>query len=204
MALVNLQKYTLLRYGYRAALTKHLCSQFDRAAHSDVTVSFGDRQFKCHRTILAAASDVFDKMLDPTSGWKESTQAVVTLNCAEPDALEAMLRYIYSFEYTDINAKLEQSTPQYHLGVYLVAHQYGISKLQSKALAALDKELQAMTIVPQNEYTPDEILLEHQYNVGEVCTVQFSQHSSWRTCRIRHYLSVSGLILMRYVFRHSN
>ncbi|KAK3057142.1 hypothetical protein LTR09_002181 [Extremus antarcticus] len=115
---------------------------FNQAKHSDITIKSGTRKFKCHKIILAKASEYFAKLIDPDSGWIEQRQSVIELKEDDTEAVEAMLRYIYSFEYEAIvSGEKARATPQFHLNVYTTAHKYRLSTLMNKATASLDKAL---------------------------------------------------------------
>lgn len=49
---------------------------FNKNAYSDITISFGDRQFKAHKFILCSQSDYFKKLCGPNTGFAEGNQKV--------------------------------------------------------------------------------------------------------------------------------
>lgn len=68
---------------------------------SDVTIKFGSNEVKCHKAILAIASDYF-KPLFGSLHFVESQQAVVELKEDDPDAVMAMLRHTYGHTLEEI------------------------------------------------------------------------------------------------------
>jgi hypothetical protein len=60
---------------------------------ADFKFIVGDREFKVHRNILAAASPVFQKMF--TSDMEEARSKVCTVENILPEIFEALLQFIY-------------------------------------------------------------------------------------------------------------
>ncbi|KAK5174913.1 uncharacterized protein LTR77_000049 [Saxophila tyrrhenica] len=134
---------------------------FDQHEIADTIIKCGTREFKCHRFVLFTASDYFKKLLSPTGRFKEAREGVVVLKGHGPQAVEAVLRYIYSFEYEDIIGKDKiKSTPEYHLSVYAAAHEYQMEKLTAKAFAAMENALsKVQTGIPitNGGYGPNDV-----------------------------------------------
>lgn len=109
---------------------------FDTDNLSDVIIKFHGREVKCHKIILCAASDYFKMLCGAESKFKEASQKTIELKDDEdPDAVEAMLAYIYSFEYSE-RFKPKGSDPMFHFSVLVTADKYLIPRLFGKALAA--------------------------------------------------------------------
>ncbi|KAK3699715.1 hypothetical protein LTR37_016320 [Vermiconidia calcicola] len=119
-------------------------SPFDQAAFSDVTIKFGNnREIKCHKLILCNVSEYFKGML--AGKFAESERKTIELHDDDPDAVEAMLRYIYSFEYADTTGERASWTAvALHLNVYAVAKKYQMPTLSTKALKSAHGEVAAI------------------------------------------------------------
>jgi len=62
--------------------------------NSDVVVVVGDKEFKCHKAILSARSEVFKNTL--AHNTVESNSNTIEIRETPPKAVEDMLKYIYS------------------------------------------------------------------------------------------------------------
>jgi hypothetical protein len=78
---------------------------FNEDAFSDVTVRFSNREIKCHKVILCTASDYFKALCGPASKFSEKELTIIDLHDDDPDAIEAVLRYLYNFSYADIKGR---------------------------------------------------------------------------------------------------
>ena len=120
-------------------------SVFNRDLLCDVTIKFGARQIKCHRLILCNVSDYFNAICGQNSRWKEANSGVIELKDNDPDAVEAMLRYIYGFDYPTIEKTMTKTTDvTFHLNVYITANQYMLRELRGLARGALLREIRAI------------------------------------------------------------
>ncbi|GIZ36648.1 hypothetical protein CKM354_000011700 [Cercospora kikuchii] len=103
---------------------------FNQPTFSDVIISFSGRRIYCHKLILCSKSEYFKKLCDPDSGFSESTQKVIQLRDDDPDAVEHVLRYIYTAEHKsdqDENWKLQ-------LQITNSAHKYLLHDLANAAM----------------------------------------------------------------------
>jgi len=73
---------------------------FDLDELSDITVKFDDREVKRHKILLARRCDWFRRAFHKR--FAESAQQVVTLRGDEPEAVEAVLRYVYRYGYSEV------------------------------------------------------------------------------------------------------
>merc|ERR1719508_584077 len=67
---------------------------------ADFTIVCGDREFKCHRVLLASRSTVFKAMI-LNDNFVETRQNSITIGEASPDMVEAMLDFIYTGRVPD-------------------------------------------------------------------------------------------------------
>ena len=74
-----------------------LASIRDDQTFSDVVVTVGDREFPCHRAILATASEFFKVAL--TTDMKEARERRITLKDVSEEEFSALLDCIYSGKY---------------------------------------------------------------------------------------------------------
>ncbi|GLC45632.1 Ankyrin repeat and BTB/POZ domain-containing protein 1 [Pleodorina starrii] len=58
----------------------------------------GRRVFLAHRSVLAARSEYFRRLLDPAGGFADSGEAEVALEDADPEAFSWLLAYMYTGE----------------------------------------------------------------------------------------------------------
>jgi hypothetical protein len=86
--------------------------------------------------ILSSASEYFERLFD--SGFSESSQSVIELQDDEPEAVVAMLRFLYTFDYVDKKANLPSL--DFHFEVCKTAKKYLLPKLEEKALNAISAE----------------------------------------------------------------
>ncbi|KAK3052471.1 hypothetical protein LTR09_006325 [Extremus antarcticus] len=94
-----------------------------------------------------ARVSILCKTYDPESGFNESHAEVIELHDDQPEAVDAVLKYIYTFEYDNIvRTGKDKTRPQFHLRVYRVAHKYQIPKLQHKACTGLDRACRKITL----------------------------------------------------------
>ncbi|KAK3056429.1 hypothetical protein LTR09_002936 [Extremus antarcticus] len=95
------------------------------------------------------ASPTFKELLaDAQSPTAPETRRVLELDDDDAEAVDAMVRYLYSFEYADIlRCREAPATLWFHLSVYDVALKYQIAKLEEKAIEALSVALSDVRVV---------------------------------------------------------
>ncbi|KAI3583836.1 BTB/POZ protein [Fusarium oxysporum f. sp. albedinis] len=101
---------------------------YNTDALSDVTVTCDGQVFKAHRIILSAHSKCFAKAL--SGNWKESSDGNIDIKDFDPGVVDAMLRFIYSFEYDNT-----QGTPPmiFDACMYQIADKYDIAALKTES-----------------------------------------------------------------------
>ncbi|KAE9993179.1 hypothetical protein EG327_006178 [Venturia inaequalis] len=118
-----------------ATLKKGVASLLGSDKFSDMTITCKDnRVFKVHRAVICTQSEVFDKMC--TKNWKEKNESNIDLTDQDTDAVEALLAYLYTSEYT---AKEKENALVLHVHVYQLAHMYLIGELCKVAAELFDK-----------------------------------------------------------------
>ncbi|XP_002739313.1 kelch repeat and BTB domain-containing protein 8-like [Saccoglossus kowalevskii] len=71
-----------------------LYSLYTHCELTDVVLVVQNREFPCHRNVLACCSPYFKAMF--TSGMRESSSHKITIEDIEPLAVELMLKYVYT------------------------------------------------------------------------------------------------------------
>ncbi|XP_034117620.1 kelch-like protein 40 [Drosophila albomicans] len=94
----KLRRLDLLRKGQLSDCELHV-------AYVDSCKKSCSRQFRCHKQMLASASTEFERLInDPEF---ERNQRVILVEDASPDAYEALLLYIYTYEiYSAITVEM--------------------------------------------------------------------------------------------------
>ena len=139
---------------------------FDNLAYSDVIVKFGTREIKCHKLILCTRSEHFKAMVGSSAKFAESQQAVIELKDDDPDALEAVLRYIYTSKYVKRGYKSDDW--RFHLSVSEVADKYLVKTLAEQAfdkfglvvsnLTDIERVAEMVKVLPTINYRSTELL----------------------------------------------
>ncbi|PNH05066.1 Kelch-like protein 30 [Tetrabaena socialis] len=104
---------------------------------ADVTIMVGDRTFHAHRGLLCARSDYFQQRFG--TDFADGSTHQISLPDADPDALEAVLRFAYTGT-ADIPAVQAA-------GVAELADRLLLPELREQALAVLEASITAVTVV---------------------------------------------------------
>ncbi|CAJ0542831.1 Ff.00g002750.m01.CDS01 [Fusarium sp. VM40] len=105
-----------------------LKSYSNNESFSDIAIRYEDTEFKAHTVILSCHSEYFAKQL--AGSWKESIEKVIHITDFDNSVIEAMLHFIYHFEYTD---ESKEPAMVFHAKVYQIADKYGIFSLKEHA-----------------------------------------------------------------------
>ncbi|KAK7419798.1 hypothetical protein QQX98_003171 [Neonectria punicea] len=97
---------------------------------SDVVVTCDGQEFKVHGVILSAHSKYFATALN--GKWKESSEKKIEIKDFDASVVEAMLRFMYSFDYTNTYST---STMVYDAQVYQIADKYDVPALKEHSKA---------------------------------------------------------------------
>ncbi|CAN6236500.1 unnamed protein product [Urochloa humidicola] len=94
--------------------------------HADVEFRVGDETFAAHRLLLEARSPVFKAKL-PGLNEERKTIVVVQINDMEPRVFKAMLSFIYTDTWPEMESKEECAMSQ---RLFVAADQYGLQRLK--------------------------------------------------------------------------
>ncbi|THX36763.1 hypothetical protein D6D11_09382, partial [Aureobasidium pullulans] len=106
---------------------------FNNEENSDIIITFNGQKIYAHRIILRMWSPFFERAL--TSNFPVAQSDTFSLGDDDnPEAVWAMLRHMYHFEYafdTDLNT---DNALDYHIDVYEIADKYDCPSLRGKAI----------------------------------------------------------------------
>ncbi|SCO91198.1 uncharacterized protein FRV6_15326 [Fusarium oxysporum] len=106
---------------------------YNKDALSDVTITCDGQEFKAHRVIISAHSKCFAKALN--GDWKESSERQIDIKDFDASVVEAMLRFMYSFDYSNIYGT---STMVFDAQMYQIADKYDIPALKAQSKNKFD------------------------------------------------------------------
>ncbi|KAL8734282.1 MAG: hypothetical protein Q9181_003249 [Wetmoreana brouardii] len=86
---------------HQQGLVVRLATSFESGKYSDLSIICRDREFRVHRHILCTASKFFAAACD--GNFKEARDSRIDLSEDDPDALERMLKYLYTADYDDMD-----------------------------------------------------------------------------------------------------
>ncbi|XP_034040031.1 kelch-like protein 40a [Thalassophryne amazonica] len=108
-----------------------LCDLLDNEKFVDCVLKIRDKEFPCHRLVLAASSPFFKAMF--LSELEERKKCEIVLKDVEPGIMGMILRYLYT---SDINL-----TEQNVQDVFMVANMYQIPSIFSACVSYLQDKL---------------------------------------------------------------
>ncbi|RDI83852.1 hypothetical protein Vi05172_g6278 [Venturia inaequalis] len=139
-----------------ATLKKGVASLLGSDEFSDMTITCKDGKiFKVHRAVISSQSKFFYNAC--TKDFKEKKDANIDLSEQDPEAVEALLEYLYKCDYTRLT-KDNASALVLHVHVYQLADMYDIAELKEvaaglfKETAEKDWELPAFPLAVQEIY----------------------------------------------------
>jgi speckle-type POZ protein len=127
--------------------------------YSDFTFIVGNRKFKVHKNILAAASPVFDRMF--SSPMTEAQTNEANIDEIEPEVFKHLLRFIYGRKLPENLADVAVA-----LELFKAAHYYEIERLQEICCANIRDNINVENAVDVYE-------LAHVYDLIEL------ENESW-------------------------
>ncbi len=118
---------------------------------SDMNLVCQDREFKCHKVVLAARSPVFDTMLS-NENHLEVQEGKVKITDMDHDKLEVFLKYLYCGKFSD-DMKLHAKD------LFVAADKYQVEDLKLAAIEALADNVNSGNAI-------DMLILADLYNVN--------------------------------------
>lgn len=108
-----------------------LCDLLENEKFVDCVLKIKDKEFPCHRLVLAASSPFFKAMF--LSELEESKKREIVLKDVEPGVMGMILRYLYT---SDINL-----TEQNVQDIFMVANMYQIPSIFSVCVSYLQEKM---------------------------------------------------------------
>lgn len=158
---------------YELQPTKLYRAFLDDPTYSDVTIRLGNRIVYAHRAVLCRGSKYFTSLLNgrfqvrqmPTTPpheasqtdfeQQEATSKEIELRGDDPNAMLALLRFLYGLPYdAEANGKWVSSL-ELHASVYVVANKYQLGPLQEAVAKNMRK------IITSKTYTNKVGYLQH-------------------------------------------
>ena len=112
-------------------IAQHLGHLFNTGRMSDVTFTIGRQKFKVHKNILSARCQVFAEMFQ-INGKVSPAESLKIEDC-EPEAFEAMLRFLYTDEMEETEEMTKKLLP--------IAKKYQVKLLKKKCEEVLSKNI---------------------------------------------------------------
>lgn len=110
---------------------------FKRRRFTDFVIVCGDKEFPCHRAVVAESSPVFEAAV--SGNMTEGQSGRIDIKDAEPDAVSAMLSFMYT-------GKLDDEHDLDHLKLLVLGDRYGIDKLVAACAPRLLEKLSPDTV----------------------------------------------------------
>lgn len=203
---------------------------FNQPTYSDVIISFSGRRIYCHKLILCSKSEYFKKLCDPDGGFsvragnddllavlnetQESTQKVIELRDDDPDAVEHILRYIYTGKHlTDqdrewklqlqiANSAHKASSPPLWILAQLTLIQYLLTDLANAALGKFKTIASGKTDPPEvfgtMMHIPKHTLLPEALDVAKHLE-STHRHSLLKVPAYRELVDEDNTLLWKYL-----
>ncbi|CAJ1071585.1 kelch-like protein 40a [Xyrichtys novacula] len=131
MAALTIDPVEQPRMYQQTLLQDGLCDLLENEKFVDCVLKIQDKEFPCHRLVLAASSPFFKAMF--LSDLEESKKKEITLKDVEPGVMGMILRYLYT---SDINL-----TEQNVQDIFMVANMYQIPSIFSVCVTYLQEKL---------------------------------------------------------------
>lgn len=120
---------------YKNIVSKNF-GMLNDSTFSDFTFIVDEKEFKVHKTILAASSAVFYKMF--TTNMKELQNNECVIDNMEPDIFKHLLNFIYG-------GKLPENLSEIAMSLYEASHQYEILSLMEICIQEIEETLSVAT-----------------------------------------------------------
>ncbi|GIZ45581.1 hypothetical protein CKM354_000874100 [Cercospora kikuchii] len=113
---------------------------FGDSTYSDATIQCGERKWRIHKAVVCSQCDFFKVAFD--GRFKEGSNNIITLKEDYPNAVAAMLRFLYSTDYDDTahndNAESDWHALAMNVHVHAISDKYGLPALSKLALFKFD------------------------------------------------------------------
>jgi len=100
--------------------------------HADVVIKVGSKEYKAHKSVLAARSPVLDSMF--CHEMLESNTGIVNISDTDEDTFEYFLTFLYT-------GKIEQVSLNKVKGLYEIADKYNLQDLKRECVRRLTIEM---------------------------------------------------------------
>ncbi|XP_070774698.1 kelch-like protein 40a isoform X2 [Enoplosus armatus] len=131
MAALTIDPVEQPRMYQQTLLQDGLCDLLENDKFVDCVLKIQDKEFPCHRLVLAASSPFFKAMF--LSDLEESKKREIVLKDVEPGVMGMILRYLYT---SDINL-----TEQNVQDIFMIANMYQIPSIFSVCVSYLQEKL---------------------------------------------------------------
>lgn len=131
MAALTIDPVQQPRMYQQTLLQDGLCDLLENDKFVDCVLKIQDKEFPCHRLVLAASSPFFKAMF--LSELEESKNREIVLKDVEPSVMGMILRYLYT---SDINL-----TEQNVQDIFMVANMYQIPSIFSVCVSYLQEKM---------------------------------------------------------------
>ncbi|XP_056149941.1 kelch-like protein 40a [Lampris incognitus] len=131
MAALTIDPVEQPRMYQQTLLQDGLCDLLENEKFVDCVLKIQDKEFPCHRLVLAASSPFFKAMF--LSDLEESKKREIVLKDVQPSVMGMILRYLYT---SDINL-----TEQNVQDIFMVANMYQIPSIFSVCVSYLQEKL---------------------------------------------------------------
>ncbi|KAM6918415.1 kelch-like protein 40a [Xenentodon cancila] len=131
MAAMTINPMEQPRMYQQTLLQDGLCDLLENDKFVDCVLKIQDKEFPCHRLVLAASSPFFKAMF--LSDLEESKKKEIVLKDVDPRVMGMILRYLYT---SDINL-----TEQNVQDIFMVANMYQIPSIFSVCVSYLQEKL---------------------------------------------------------------
>ncbi|KAM6990203.1 kelch-like protein 40a [Tautogolabrus adspersus] len=131
MAALTIDPVKQPRMYQQTLLQDGLCDLLENDKFVDCVLKIQDKEFPCHRLVLAASSPFFKAMF--LSDLEESKKREIVLKDVEPGVMGMILRYLYT---SDISL-----TEQNVQDIFMVANMYQIPSIFSVCVSYLQEKL---------------------------------------------------------------
>ncbi|KAK8176882.1 hypothetical protein IWX90DRAFT_509795 [Phyllosticta citrichinensis] len=125
----------------------HLRDYLENGVHSDFEIHDGQGNvWSVHKIILCLQSEFFEHMLNPAHNFIELQTGIVTLQDEYPNAIDALITYFYSLDYSDECMDEDHGKPLLHLFVYSAGAKYLVLGLKDLAKQRFIDSLDSFTL----------------------------------------------------------